>query len=95
LKSLSYDTLDANQKVNLLAIRTLGIVYSLVTAAHLLAAVTIHRITFETAITQLQTTLVLLVAFYGLIMLFTELAGYMIGPERQLSDHPDTTPDEQ
>ncbi len=95
LKSLSYDTLDGNQKVNLLAIRTLGIVYSLITAIHLITAVIIPRVTFETVITQLQTTLVLFIAFYGLVMFLTELAGYTIGPELPLSDHPDTTPDEQ
>lgn len=86
LKGLSYDTLNGNQKINLLAIRTLGIVYGLVAVVHLAGVILTPGFTFAEASTNLQTTLVLFAAFYGLIMLLSEIASKAVGPEPPSTD---------
>jgi len=72
LKNLAYDTLNGNQKINLLTIRTLGIVYGLVAVAYFLGAMFTAIISLSGASASLQSLLVLFAALYGLIMLLSE-----------------------
>jgi hypothetical protein len=87
LKNLAYDTLDANQKINLLTIRTLGIVYGLVAVVYLLATIFTAKVTLAKASASLESLLVVFVAFYGLVMLLSEAA------QKTISSAPPSTED--
>lgn len=74
LKDLAFDTLDGKQKINLLAIRTLGIVYAVTAIVEFVVATTTSHLTIAELHSNLQSQLILFAVFYGVVMLLSELA---------------------
>lgn len=74
LKDLAFNTLDGKQKINLMAIRTLGIVYAVTAIGQVVIATTTSHIAFAELSSNLQSQLVLYGVFYGVVMLLSEVA---------------------
>lgn len=74
LKDLAFNTLDGKQKINLMAIRTLGIVYAVTAIGQVVVAATTSHIAFAELSSNLQSQLVLYGVFYGVVMLLSEVA---------------------
>lgn len=74
LKDIAFDTLDGKQKINLMAIRTLGIVYAVTAILQFAVATTTSHVALAELPSNLQEQLVLYAVFYGAVMLLSELA---------------------
>jgi len=74
LKDIAFNTLDGKQKINLIAIRTLGIVYAVTAILQFVVAATTSHIAFAEVSSNLQSQLVFYAVFYGVIMLLSEVA---------------------
>jgi hypothetical protein len=95
LKNLAYDTLNANQEINLLAIKNVGIVYGIAAVGYFLGAIFTAEISLSRASASLQSLLVLFAAAYGLIMLLSEGIQMAMPSTPPVTEDPDSATNEE
>lgn len=73
LKQLRYNTLDADDKITLLTIETLGMVYAVISIGYLIAALFLTDLSLSSTAQNLQNLLVVFVILFGMATIMVKL----------------------